>query len=108
MKERNWVQVINADMVEGPVERISHAEIVNAIKMVKTGKAAGHGSGQVGEEVMRGVCERVLDGKGMPVDRKTSMVVPIYKGKGIKVFEHGVIAVERVLEKKITINSGVE
>ena len=119
-EENNWDQVVNADMVEGPVERVSHAEIINAIKTMKTGKAAGPSevnfemiaaSGEVGEKVMRELCQRVLDGKGMPDDWKTSMVVPIYKGKGdvlncgsyrgVKLLEHGMKIVERVLEKRI-------
>ena len=39
-EEKNWVQVTNAAMVEGHVEKISRAEIINAIKAMKTGKAA--------------------------------------------------------------------
>ena len=60
-EENNRDQVTNADMVEG----ISHAEIINAIKAMKTGKAAGPSevnfemivlSGQVGEQAMRKLC----------------------------------------------------
>ena len=32
-EENNWHLVIDADMAIGPVERISHAEIVNAIDL---------------------------------------------------------------------------
>ena len=56
-------------------------------------------------------CQRVLDGKGMPEEWKTSVVVPIFKGKGdvmdcgayrgVKLLEHAMKIVERVLEKKI-------
>ena len=54
-------------MVEGPVESISQAEIINASKIMKTRKEAGPSavnfkmiaaSGQVGEEVMREFCQR--------------------------------------------------
>ena len=60
-EENNRDQVTDADMVEG----ISHAEIINAIKAMKTGKAAGPSevnfemivlSGQVGEQAMRKLC----------------------------------------------------
>ena len=37
---------------------------------------------KVGIDVMMKVCPRVLDGKGMPEDWKTSVMVPIYKRKG--------------------------
>ena len=33
-------------------------------------------------DVMMKLCQRVLDGKGMPDNWKTSVLVPIYKGKG--------------------------
>jgi len=77
-------------MVEGPVEEISHAEIKNAIKAVKPGKAAElsevnfemiDASGQFEVKVMKKLCQRVLNG-GMPNDWKTSVVIPIFKGKG--------------------------
>ena len=38
-------------------------------------------SGKVGIDVMMKLCQRVLDGKGLPEDRKTSVTVPIYKKK---------------------------
>ena len=59
------------------------------------------------------LCQRVLDGKGMSKDWKTSVMVPIYKGKGdvtncsaytnkrVKLLEHGMKIIERVLEKRI-------
>jgi len=57
------------------------------------------------------LCQRVLDGKGMSDEWKTSVVVPIFKGKGnvmncgayreVKLLEHGIEIVERVLERRI-------
>jgi len=67
------------------------ATSINAIKAMKPGKAAGSSkvnfkiidaSGQVGEKVMKELCQRVLNGEGMPYDWKTSVVGPIFKGKG--------------------------
>ena len=40
-EENNLDHKTNTDMVEGPVERIFHAEIINAIKAMKSEKAAG-------------------------------------------------------------------
>ena len=57
------------------------------------------------------LCQRVIHGKGMPDEWQTSVLVPIFKEKGdvrscntyraVKVFEHAMNIVERVLEKKI-------
>ena len=68
-------------------------------------------NGKVGIDVMMKLCQRVLDGKGMPKDWKISMMVSFYKGKGdamncrayrgVKLLEHGMKIVERVLEKRI-------
>jgi len=53
----------------------------------------------------------VLNAEGMPNDWKTSVVVPIFKGKGdilncgtyrgVKLLEHVIKIVERVLERRI-------
>ena len=68
-------------------------------------------SGKFGVGVIKKLCQRVLDGKGMPEDRKTSVVVPIFKGKedvincgayrGVKPLEYAMKIVERVLENRI-------
>ena len=60
---------------------------------------------------MKKLCQIVLDGKGMPEKWKTSVVVPIFKGKGnvmdcgayrgVKLLEHAMTIVERVLENRI-------
>ena len=90
------------------------------MQMMKLGKAAGPSevstemvvaSGEIGIQVMMELCQRVLDGKGIPTEWKTSILVPIFKGKGdvmncssyrgIKLLEHAMKIVERVLEKRI-------
>ena len=68
-------------------------------------------SREVGVNEMLGLCQRVLDGKGMAEDWKTNVLVPILKGKadvrncntyrGVKLLEHAVEIVERVLEGRI-------
>ena len=61
-------------MIKGSVVGISHAVITNAIKAMKTGKAAGlskvnlkmiAASGQAREEKIRELCHRVLNENGM-------------------------------------------
>jgi len=119
-EENSWDRVTDADMVEGPLEKVNCGEIVNAIKAMKPQKAPGlsgvtaemiSASGQVGVNVMMDLCQRVLNGKGMPQEWKNSIVVPIFKGKGdpmncgsyrgVKLLEHAMKIVERVLEKRI-------
>ena len=119
-EENEWDQSVEADLVEGPVEKVSREEVVKAMKEMKRGKAAGpsevsveliEASGEIGIEVMMELCQRVLDGKGMPDDWALSVVIPIFKGKGdatscgayrgVKLLEHAMKIVERVLEKRI-------
>ena len=64
---------------------------MEATNKIKLGKAAGPSevnrdmiiaSGKFGVGVIKKLCQRVLDGKGMPEEWKTSVVVPIFKEKG--------------------------
>ena len=82
-------------------------EITYALKKMNLRKTSGlsevsmemiNSSGKVGIDVMIKLCQRVLDVKGMPEDWKTSVMVPIYRGKdvtncsayrGVKLLEHG-------------------
>ena len=65
-------------------------------------------SGDVGIRALMKPCHRILDGKGMPEDWATSVVITILKGKGdmncgmhrcVKLLEHAMKIVEKVLEK---------
>ena len=68
-------------------------------------------SGKVRVSVMVKLCQRVLDGKGMPDIWQTSVLVTIFKGKrdvrncntyrGVKLLDHAMTIVERVLERRI-------
>ena len=61
---------------------------------------------------MAEICQKVLDGFGMPAEWALSIVVPTFKEKGdirnsrchraVNRFEHGMKVVERVLEKKLS------
>ena len=87
---------------------------------MKLGKATGPSevsvemivaSGEIGVKVMMELCQRVFDGRGMPDERKSSVIVPIFKGKGdvmscrsyrgVKLLEHAMKIVERTLERRI-------
>ena len=89
--ENAWDHKMDAAMVKRPVEKASRKEVREAIRKMKQRKAAGLSEvttkmivagGKIAEEVMLQLCQRVLDGKGIPDEWKTSVVVPIFKGKG--------------------------
>ena len=72
--------------VEGQVDKFSPNEIVEAILRMKLEKATGPSevcakmivaSGEVGVKVMMELCQRVLDGRGMPDEWKTSVIEPL-------------------------------
>ena len=117
-EENAWDHKVDAAMVEGPVEKVSRKEVREAIRKMKQGKAAGFSEvttkmivagGRIAEELMLQLCQPVLDGKGIPDEWKTSIVVPIFKGKGnvmncgsyrgVKLLEHCMKIIERELER---------
>ena len=86
-EENEWDRVVETDLIEGPVEKVAHNEIVEAIQSIKSGKATGTSeasvkmivaSGEIGVTVMLELCQRVLDGREMPDEWKTSVIVPIW------------------------------
>ena len=90
-KENEWDHTTTINVVEGPIEKVSREEIVKALRMMKQGKAAGPSevrtemvvaSGEIGIQVMIELCQRVLDGLGIPAEWTTSILIPIFKGKG--------------------------
>ena len=65
-------------------------------------------SGKFGAGVIKKLCQRVFDGKGMPEEWKISVVVPILKGNGYVMdcgayrrVKHAMKIVEGVLENRI-------
>ena len=68
-------------------------------------------SGKNRVKVITDPCQHVLNGRGMPDEWKTSVIVPILKGngdvmscgsyRGVKLLEHAMKVVERILERKI-------
>ena len=118
--ENEWDQLVEADMVEGPLEGVTDEEVMEAINKVGKGRWTlrskyGYNNSEwkvwcwVG--VIKKLCQKVLYGKGMPEEWKTSVVVPIFKGnrdvmdcgayRGVKLLQHAMKIVERVLESKI-------
>ena len=109
--ENEWDQIAKADMAEGQVEEVSYVEMMEAMNKMKLGKAAGPfevnmdmimASGKFGVGVLKKLCQKVLDGKGMPKERKTSVVVSIFKGKG-DVMDCGAYREVKLLEHAMKI-----
>ena len=49
-EENDWDQMTNADVVFGPIQRVTRVEIIDAVKKMKLGRVAG--SSQVNTEMM--------------------------------------------------------
>ena len=78
-------------MVHGPTKNVTCEEMVTALKVTKPGKAAGpsevcsemiSASGEVGVSVMVELCQCMLNGKRMPDEWQTSVLIPFFNGKG--------------------------
>ena len=119
-EEFDWKKNIESVKKEGPASRISELEVANAIKGMKVGKAPGL-SGVVSEMIVAGeevsvtwltdLCNCIIKDGHIPEDWKSSVSIPIYKGKGdpmdcgsyrgVKLLEHAMKVIEKVLEKRI-------
>ena len=112
--------MVETDVVEGSVEKVARNESVEAMQRMKSEKATGpsevsvemmDASCKIGVKVMMELCQRVLDGRGIADEWKTSVIVPIFKGKGdviscgsyrrVKLLKHAMKIVERVLKSRI-------
>ena len=110
---------MEGDAVEGPVVCVGREE-VQALIEIRTEKAPGPSDvsleliatcGGVGIHVMAEICQRVLDGFGMPAEWALSIMVPIFTGMSdirncscygtVKLLEHGLKKVERVFENRL-------
>ena len=115
-EENEWDQNVQADSLEGPVERVSREEVGK----MESGKAAGPSkvsvemlaaSGEIGIDLMVELCQSMLDGRRIPDEWALSVVVPIFKGKGdamncgayrgVKLLQHAMKIVEKVLERRM-------
>ena len=88
-EDNKWDQMVETDVLQGPEEKVTRKEIVLAIQKMKSEKATGPCevsvemiivSDEIGIKMMMDLRKRVLEGRGMPNERKTSMIVPIIKG----------------------------
>lgn len=119
-EENDWDGIVEENQVAGEVEDISLGEVKLALKGMKKGKACGISgvcseflacSGEVGIEAMASICNSILHGERVPQDWMDSLLVPVYKGKGdvrecgsyrgVKLLEHGMKVLERILDKRL-------
>ena len=110
----------NVGVVSGPCEKISVKEVKEAIAKMKSSKAAGpsgvvadmvKAAGDVGAEWMTEVCNAVVKDGKIPEEWSKSWMVNVYKGKGdalvcgsyrgIKLLEHAMKIMERVIEVRV-------
>lgn len=109
------------EKVNGPAEIITYSEEKTAITGAKSGKAAGpsgvvaemlKASGDVGVQRVTDLCNSTMQEGKVPNDWKKSWMVNVYKGKGdalecgsyrgIKLLDHVMKVLEKVIEKKVS------
>jgi hypothetical protein len=116
-KRENLTEV---EATSGPGEKITVAEVQAAIKKMKSNKAAGpsgvvadmlKAAGEVGTLWVTDVCNAVVREGKIPEDWCKSWMVNVYKGKGdalecgsyrgIRLLEHVMKVLERVVEARV-------
>ena len=116
--DRNGLETANT--VSGPIEEITCQEVKCAIGKMKNGKAAGpsgvveemlKAAGDIGVQWVADLCNAVLREGRIPTDWTKSWMVSVYKGKGdamecgsyrgIKLLEHAMKVLERVIEARL-------
>jgi len=105
---------------EGPADCIRTGKVVAALKKMKRHKAPGmsgisaemiQATEGIGTQWLLDLCNGIAKESCIPEDWKSSVILPIYKGKGdpmncgsyreIKLLEHATKVVERIFEHKI-------
>ena len=90
-EENEWDQVVESDVVEGPMEKVTRKKIVKVMQKIRLEKATVPSeasvemmiaNGKIGVQVMVNLCQCILNGRGIPDEWKTSVNIPNFKGKG--------------------------
>jgi hypothetical protein len=108
------------ETVSGPAEEISFEEVKAAVKKMKNNKASGptgvvadmvKAGGDAGAKWVTDVCNQVVKEGKIPEDWSRSWMMNVYKGKGdalecgsyrgIKLLEHVMKILERVVESRV-------
>ena len=90
-EENEWDHKISAEVKEGPADCIRMAEVRAVLKKMKGHKAPGlsglvtemiQATGDIGTQWILDLCNGIVKEGSIPEDWKSSVVLPIYKGKG--------------------------
>jgi len=85
-----WDRKISAEVKEGPADCIRMDEVRAVLKKMKRHKAPGlsglvaemiQATGDIGTQWIVGLCNGIVKEGSIPEDWKSSVVLPIYKGK---------------------------
>jgi len=89
-EENKWDHKISAEVKEGPADCIRMTEVRAVLKKMKRHKEPGlsglvaemmQATGDIGIQRILDLCNGIVKGS-IPEDWKSSVVLPIYKGKG--------------------------
>ena len=115
-KENEWDHKLSAEVKEGPADCIRMDEVRAALKEMKRHKAPGlsglvtemiKATGEIGTQWILDLCNGIVKEGSIPEDWKSSVVLPIYKGKGDPMDQRDQIVgtcmkvVERIFEHRI-------
>ena len=121
-EEFEWdkADLSTADKVCGEADTITFSEVKSAIARTKSNKAAGpsgvvaemlKASGDVGIQWVTDLCNKIVQEGKIPSDWRKSWMVKVYKGKGdalecgsyrgIKLLDHAMKVLERVIENRV-------
>ena len=109
-----------AEPVQGPAPYISRELVVDAVKRLKYGKAPGpsgvagellRAAGDAGVDIQQILVNKIIRDSEIPTDWEESYIISLYKGKGsalergnyrgLKLLEHAMKVVERIIERII-------
>jgi len=125
--EKEWDHGISAEVKQGPADCIRISQVVAALKKMNRNKAPGlSGSSAkmiqategIGNQWLLDLCNGIVKEGCIPEDWKSSVILPIYKGKGDpmecgsyrgnKLLEHAMKVVERISEHRIRQQTEVD
>ena len=116
-EENEWDHKISAEVKEGPADCIRMAEVRTLLKKIKRPRIVRAGSRndtshrRYWNPVVLGLCNGIVKEGSIPKDWKSNVLLPVYEGKGdpmecgsyrgIRLLEHAMKVVERILEHRI-------
>jgi len=90
-EENEWNHGISAEVKEGPADCIRNGEVAAALKKMKRHKAPGlsgltaemiQATEGIGTQLLLDLCNGIVKEGCIPEYWKSSVILPIYKGKG--------------------------